>query len=150
MLAGFLFQLDTAGIIMFAGVVQVVRGDVVASGASVYVVQDMDADELTLLRIENQNGVRHRADVTPEHWSDVALSGMPLQDIVVRCVPVRRYGTCNLTKLGCLSESLCGRVQIALKREMQVRRFEDSPPMRSNLLASTSSRGRRVGAVRYA
>jgi hypothetical protein len=135
---------------MFAGVVQIVCGDVVASGASVYVVQSIEGDELTVLRIESQKGVRHRADVTPEHWSDVALSGLPLQDVVVRCVPVRRYGTCNLTKLGCLSEALRARIEVALRREMLVRRFEDSPPMRSNLMASTSSRGRRVGAVRYA
>ena len=135
--------------IMFAGVVQIVRGDVVASGASVYVVQAIHGDELTMLRIENQNGVRHRADVTPDHWSDVALSGLPLQDIVVRCVPIRRYGACNLTKLGCLSETLRQRVESAFKREVQVRRFEDSPRMHSNLLASTSSRGRRIGAVRY-
>ena len=135
---------------MFAGVVQIVCGDVVASGASVYVVQAMEGDELTLLRIESQSGARHRADVTPDHWSDVAFSGLPLQDIVVRCVPVRRYGICNLAKLGCLSDMFRGRVESALKRELLIRRFEESPPMRSNLLASTSSRGRRVGAVRYA
>jgi len=135
---------------MFAGVVQIVRGDVVASGASIYVVHAMENDELTVLRIENLGGARHRADVAPDHWSDIALSGLPLQDIVVRCVPLRRYGTCNLTRLGYLSAAFRQRIMIALKREILVRRFEDSPPMRSNLTASTSSRGRRVGAVRYA
>jgi len=135
---------------MFTGVVQVVRGDVVASGASVYVVQSVDGGELTLLRIENQNGAKHRADVTPDHWSDVASNGLPLQDVVVRCVPIRRYGTCNLTKLGCLSEVLQKRIEMALRREALVRHFEDSAPMQSTLMASTSSRGRRVGAVRYA
>jgi len=135
---------------MFAGVVQIVRGDVVACGASVYFVRATEGDEVMLFRIESQNGARHRADVAPEHWLDVALSGLPLQDIVVRCVPIRRYGTKNLTKLGCLSKVLQDRIEIALKRELVVRRFEDSPPMQSNLLASTSSRGRRVGAVRYA
>ena len=135
---------------MFAGVVQIVRGDIVASKASLYAVQAMENGELTLLRIENHRVARHRADVAPEHWSDVAFSGLPLQDIVVRCVPIRRYGTCNLTKLGCLSETLLNRIEIALKRETLVRRFEDSVPMQSTLLASTSSRGRRVGAVRYA
>lgn len=135
---------------MFASVVQIVRGDVVASGASVYFVRAMEGDELMLLRIENQAGVRHRADVAPDHWSDVALSGLPLQDIVIRCVPIQRYGICNLTKLGCLSDTLQGRIEIALIREILVRRFEDTAPMHSNLMASTSSRGRRVGAVRYA
>ncbi len=135
---------------MFAGALQIVCGDVVASGASVYVVQSMEGDELTVLRIESQSGARHRADLTPDHWSDVAFSGLPLQDIVVRCVPIRRYGICNLTKLGCLSDMFKARVEQALRREMLIRRFEDSPSMRSNLLASTSSRGRRVGAVRYA
>ena len=135
---------------MFAGIVQITRGDVVASGASIYFVRAMEGDELMLLRIENQRGARHRADVTADHWSDVALSGLPLQDIVVRCVPIRRYGTCNLIRMGCFSDILQGRIETALKREMLVRRFEDSPPMRSNLVASTSSRGRRVGAVRYA
>ena len=135
---------------MFAGVVQITCGDVVASGASIYVIQAMEGDELTMLRVVSQSGARHRADVTPDHWSDVAFSGLPPQDIVVRCVPVRRYGVCNLTKLGCLSDVLRGRVETALKREMLIRRFEDSQAMRSNLLASTSSRGRRVGAVRYA
>ena len=135
---------------MFAGVVQIVCGDVVASGASIYVVQAMAGDELTLLRIESLSGARHRADVTPDHWSDVAFSGLPLQDIVVRCVPVRGHGTCNLTKLGCVSDLFRGRVETALKRELLIRRFEESPPMQSNLLASTSSRGRRVGTVRYA
>lgn len=135
---------------MFAGVVQIVRGDVVTSKASVYTVHAVENGELTLLRIENHGGARHRADVAPDHWSDMAFSGLPLQDIVVRCVPIRRYGTCNLTKLGCLSETLLNRIEIALKREMLVRRFEDSAPMQSTLMASTSSRGRRVGAVRYA
>ena len=135
---------------MFAGVVQIACGDVVASGASVYVVQAMDGDKLTMLRIESRGGARHRADVIPDHWSDVAFSGLPLQDVVVRCVPVRRYGTGNLTKLGSLSDVLKVRVASALKRELLVRRFEDSTSMQSNLLASTSSRGRRVGAVRYA
>ena len=135
---------------MFANSVQIVSGDVVACGASVYVVQEMDQDELTLLRMESQSDVRHRADVVPEHWSDLALSGLPLQDVVIRCVPIRRYGTANLTKLGALPEVLRKRIVTALKREAMVRRFEDSPSVRSNLLASTTSRGRRVGAVRYA
>ncbi len=115
-----------------------------------YAVQAMGNGELTLLRIETHTGARHRADVIPDHWSDVALSGLPPQDIVIRCVPIRRYGTCNLTKLGCLSETLLNRIETALKQEMLVRRFEDSAPMQSTLMASTSSRGRRVGAVRYA
>jgi hypothetical protein len=135
---------------MFAGLAQIVRGDVVASKSSMYAVQAIGNGELTLLRIETQSGARHRADVIPDHWSDVALSGLPPQDILIRCVPLRRYGTCNLTKLGCLSETLLNRIETALKREMLVRRFEDSAPMQSTLMASTSSRGRRVGAVRYA
>ena len=135
---------------MFAGIVQIASGDIVASGASVYVVHAVEGDELTMLRIESQTGVRHRADVIPDHWSDIALSGLSLRDIVIRCVPIRRFSTCSLTKLGSLSDTLRHRIAVALKREVQVRRFEDSPPMRSNLLASTSSRGRRVGAARYA
>ncbi len=135
---------------MFAGIVQITRGDVVACGASVYFVRVMDGDGMMLLRIEGQGNVRHRADVVPEHWSDIAVSGLPVQGIVVRCVPIRRYGTCNLSRMGSFSDILQGRIEIALKQEMLVRRFEDSPPMRSNLVASTSSRGRRVGAVRYA
>ncbi len=135
---------------MFTNSAQIVSGDVVACGASVYVVQEMGQDELTLLRMESQRDVRHRADVVPEHWSDLALSGLPLQDIVIRCVPIKRYGTANLTKLGALPEALCKRIVAALKREAMVRRFEDSPSVRSNLLVSTASCGRRIGAVRYA
>ena len=135
---------------MFTNSAQIVCGDVVACGASVYVVQEMGEDELTLLRMESQCDVRHRADVVPEHWSDLALSGLPLQDVVIRCVPIRRYGTANLTKLGVLPDTLRTRIVAALKREAMVRRFEDSPSVCSNLLASTASRGRRVGAVRYA
>ena len=135
---------------MFTNSVQIVSGDVVACGASVYVVQEMAEDEMTLLRMESQCDVRHRADVVPEHWSELASSGLPLQDVVIRCVPIRRYGTANLTKLGALPDVLRKRIVAALKREALVRRFEDSPSVRSNLLASTASRGRRVGAVRYA
>lgn len=115
-----------------------------------FVVQDRAGDELTLLRLENQCSARHRADVVPEHWSDMALSGLPLQDMVIRCVPIRRHGTANLTRLGILPETLKTRIIVALKREQLVRRFEDSPSLQSNLLASTASRGRRVSAVRYA
>lgn len=135
---------------MFASSTQIVCGDVVACGASVFVVQDMAEDELTLLRLESQSKVRHRADIVPEHWSDMALSGLPLQDVVIRCVPIRRYSTANLTRLGALPDNLKRRIGTALKREQIVRRFEDSASVRSNLLASTASRGRRVGAVRYA
>jgi len=135
---------------MFASSTQIVCGDVVACGASVFVVQDMAEDELTLLRLESQSTVRHRADIIPEHWSDMALSGLPLQDVVIRCVPIRRYGTANLTRLGALPEHLKRRIGTALKREQVIRRFEDSPSVKSNLVASTTSRGRRVGAVRYA
>ena len=135
---------------MFTKSIQIASGDVVACGASVYIVQDTDDDEIMLLRLESQCEVRHRADVVPEHWSDMALSGLPLQNIVVRCVPIRRYGTVNLTKLGTVADNLSRRIKTALQREALVRQFEDSPPVRSNLMASTASCGRRVGAVRYA
>jgi hypothetical protein len=136
---------------MFAAVAEIACGDVVACGPSVFVVQELSNNgEMTLLRIEHQGSVRHRADVTPDHWTDLAASGLPLQDVVVRCVPLKRYGKSNVTKLGTLSDRLRRRIALALKREQLVRKFEDSPSMQSNLLASTSSRGRRVGAVRYA
>lgn len=135
---------------MFTSAAHIVCGDVVACGASVYVVQEATTDEMMLLRIESQSDVRHRADIAPEHWSDLESSGLPLQDVVIRCVPIKRYGTANMTRLGALPDTLCRRIQIALKREQLVRRFEDSPSVKSNLMASTSSRGRRVSAVRYA
>jgi hypothetical protein len=134
---------------MFTSSVQIVCGDVVASGASVYVVQGRVNDELTLLRFENSTNARHRADVIPDHWADLALSGLPMQDMVIRCVPIKRYGTVNLTRLGVIPDSLRQRIIVALKKEETVRRFEDSPSVRSNLLASTASCGRRVGTVRY-
>ncbi len=135
---------------MFTSSAQIVCGDVVSCGASVYVVQDVLGDDVTLLRLESQGAVRHRADVVPEHWSDMASSGLPLQDVVIRCVPIRRQGIANLTKLGALPEALKTRILQALARERFTRRFENSPAVQSNLLASTTSRGRRVGAVRYA
>ena len=135
---------------MFANAAEIVCGDVVACGASVYVVHDMIEDELTLLRVESQCDARHRADVIPGSMSDMVLSGLPLQDVVIRCVPIRRYGFANLTRLGMLPESLKSRILLALKREQAVRRFEDGPSVRSNLTACTSSRGRRIAAVRYA
>ncbi len=134
---------------MFTTSVQIMSGDVVACGTSVYIVQSTVDDELTLLRLESQTNARHRADVVPDHWSELAASGVPMQDVVVRCVPLKRFGTTNLNRLGRIPESLKGRILDALKREEVTRRFEDSPPVRSNLLASTASRGRRVGAVRY-
>lgn len=135
---------------MFTNSVQIVCGDVVAFGASVYVVHEMENDELTLLRVESQSDARHRADIMPEHWSDMALSGLPMQDVVIRCVPIKRYGTANLTRLGVMPDAVKARIAIACKREQQVRRFEDGPSVQSNLMACTSSRGRRIGAVRYA
>ena len=135
---------------MFTDSAQVVCGDVVSCGASIFVIQEVLGDKVTLLRLENQRAVRHRADVVPEHWSDLAPSGLPFQDMVVRCVPIKRQGTANLNRLGALPEVLRLRIQQALKRERLVRRFEDSASLQSNLLASTTSRGRRVGAVRYA
>ncbi len=135
---------------MFTSSAQIVCGDVVSFGASIFVVQDIVGDDVTLLRLESRSSARHRADVVPEHWSDMALSGLPLQDVVIRCVPIRRQGTVNLTRLGALPEALKAKILHALKRERLVRRFENSPAVQSNLLASTTSRGRRVGAVRYA
>ena len=135
---------------MFTSLAQIVCGDVVSFGASIFVVQDIVDDDITLLRLESRSAARHRADVVPEHWSDMASSGLPLQDVVIRCVPIRRQGTGNLTRLGALPEALKTRILHALGRERLVRRFENSPSVQSNLLASTTSRGRRVGAVRYA
>ena len=135
---------------MFANSIQIVDGDVVSYGASVFVVQDIVDDDVTLLRLEGRGAVRHRADVVPEQWTELAESGLPLQDVVIRCVPIRRQGVANLTRLGTLPESLKARILQALRRERLVRRFENSPAVQSNLLASTTSRGRRVGAVRYA
>ncbi len=134
---------------MFSNGIGIVSGDVVACGAAVYVVQSMADTEVTLLKLESKQATRHRADVVPEHWSDLAESGLPAQDVVIRCVPIRRRGSANLTKLGALPDTLRNRIHTALKREEVVRRFEDSPPVQSNLLASTASYGRRVGAVRY-
>ena len=125
-------------------------GDVVSCGASLFVVQEILGDEVTLLRLENQGAARHRADVVPEHWSDLALSGLPLQDMIIRCVPIRRQGVANLNRLGALPETLKTRILQALRRERLIRRFENSASLHSNLLASTTSRGRRIGAVRYA
>lgn len=135
---------------MFTNSIQIVCGDVVACGASVFVVQEVADEDITLLRLESRRDVRHRADVVPDHWSDLTQSGLPLQDVVIRCVPIRRYGTLNMTRLGVLPEHLRSRIIKALQREQLVRRFEDSPSVQSNLMASTSSRGRRIGAVRYA
>ena len=134
---------------MLSGVPHITSGDVVAGGGSVFIVQPLQ-DGYTLLRLESPTGARHRADVSPEHWSEVAYCGLPIQDVVVRCVPVRSYGTCQFTKLGHVSGTMSEKIALALRREMLVRRFEDGPPMRSNLTASTSSSGRRINAVRYA
>ena len=135
---------------MFTSSAQIVCGDIVSFGASIFVVQDIVDNDVTLLRLENRGTASHRADVVPEHWSNMALSGLPLQDVVIRCVPIRRQGTANLTRLGKLPEALKAKVLNALKRERLVRRFENSPAMQSNLLASTTSRGRRISTVRYA
>ena len=135
---------------MFTSSAPVVCGDVVSYGASLFVVQEVVDEEITLLRLEHQGAARHRADVVPEHWSDLASSGLPLQDMVIRCVPIRRHGTANLNRLGALPEVLKARILQALRHERIIRRFENSASLHSNLLASTTSRGRRVGAVRYA
>ena len=135
---------------MFTSSAQIVGGDVVSVGASVFVVQEILDDEVILLRLESQRAARHRADIVPEHWSDMSSSGLPLQDMVIRCVPIRRQGIANLARLGALPESLRIKVSHALIRERLTRRFEGSPAVQSNLLASTTSRGRRVTAVRYA
>lgn len=135
---------------MFTSPTQIVGGDVVSFGASIFVVHEILDDEVILLRLESQRAARHRADVVLEHWSDMTSSGLPLQDMVIRCVPIRRRGAANLTRLGVLPECLRTKVLQALNRERQIRRFEGSPTVQSNLLASTTSRGRRVNAVRYA
>nr|WP_321986665.1 hypothetical protein [uncultured Lichenicoccus sp.] len=135
---------------MLCGALPLSSGDVVAGGGSVFIVQLLTDNDRILLRLENRGAACHRADVVPEHWSELASSGLPVQDIVVRCVPVWSVGTCQLTRLGHVSEMLRDKIMVALKREMLVRRFEDGPPMRSNLTASTSSSGRRVNVVRYA
>ena len=135
---------------MFTSLTQVVGGDVVSFGASIFVVQEVLDDEVVLLRLESQRATRHRADVVPEQWSDMTSSGLPLQDMVIRCVPIRRRGARNLTRLGTLPDCLKTKISQALNRERLTRRFEGSPTVQSNLLASTTSRGRRVNAVRYA
>ena len=135
---------------MFTSSTQVVGGDVVSFGASIFVVHEVLDDEVILLRLESQRGARHRADVVPEHWSDMTSSGLPLQDMVIRCVPIRRRGIAHLARLGTLPDCLKMKILQALNRERLIRRFEGSPTVQSNLLASTTSRGRRVNAVRYA
>ncbi|MBE7209761.1 MAG: hypothetical protein INR65_01965 [Gluconacetobacter diazotrophicus] len=129
---------------------QIALGDVVACGEAAYVVHDRSDDDLTLLRIATRDGARHRADVALDLCPDMVPGGSPDSEMVVRCVPLKRYGTANLTRLGVLPARCRERVEIALRRERTVRRFEDSPAVQSNLMASTVSRGRRVGAVRYA
>ena len=135
---------------MLCGALPVSSGDVVGGGGSIFIVHLTKDVGRILLRLESPTGARHRADVSPEHWCELALSGLPLQDIVIRCVPVRSHETCHFTKLGHVSQALRDKITVALKREMLVRRFEDGPSMRSNLTASTSSSGRRINAVRYA
>ncbi|WP_428375184.1 hypothetical protein [Lichenicoccus sp.] len=135
---------------MLFGALPITSGDIVAGGGSIFIIHVLNDNGPVLLRLESATGARHRADVCPLHWSELAYSGLPLQDIVVRCVPVWSCGTCHFTKLGHVSNTLRDRITMALKREMLVRRFEDGPSMRSNLTASTSSSGRRINAVRYA
>ena len=134
---------------MLSGVPQITSGDVVAGGGAIF-LGPLLQDGYILLRLERYSGARHRADVTPEYWSEMAESGLPVQEVIIRCVPVRGYGTCPFTRLGQVSELMRDKIAVALKREMLVRRFENGPSMRSNLTASTSSSGRRVNVVRYA
>ena len=135
---------------MIEEVSPIALGDVVACGATAYIVHNRVDDDLTLLRIETPNGARHRADVALEQCPEIIMSGLGTADVIVRCVPLKRYGTANLTRMGVLPSKFRTRGEVALRRETTVRRFEDSPSVKSNLMASTISRGRRVGTVRYA
>ena len=124
------------------------RGDVLACGASVFVVHQVDEQGLVLLRVETHPGVRHRADVVPDHWSDLAASGLPLQDIVIRCAAaVRRNDAFGFARLGRVTEQLRKRTELAVARECRARQFEETGPVRSTLdaLRCSTSRGRQVG-----
>lgn len=124
------------------------RGDVLACGASLFVVHQVDGTGLVLLRVESGPRTRHRADVIPDHWSDLASSGLPQQDIVIRCAAViRRDDAFGFARLGCLAPRLRKRVEAAVARECRDRRFEESAPVRSTLdaLHCSASRGRQVG-----
>ncbi len=125
------------------------RGDVLACGASVFVVHDAGPDGIVqLLRAMTPRDSIHRSDVRPDHWSDMAEAGLPLQDLVIRCVVVTRENPSGFARLGRVSKTLQARLAAAVARELEARRFEDTPSVRSTLLAiggGVGSRGRQVG-----
>ena len=121
-------------------------GDVVACGASLFVVHDVTEAGMTVLRIVRQGEPRSRADVRPD-WSDLAEAGVPFGDVAVRCMPIARGSAHGFARLGRVSCALRRRCGEALSRERAVRRFEGTPGLRSTLVAfeGAGSRGRRIG-----
>ena len=124
------------------------RGDVLARGASLFVVHEVTSDGgLRLFRAVTPRGMIHRSDVRPEHWSDLADAGLPLQDLVIRCLVVARESASGFTRLGRVSRVLQERCTRAVARDCEARRIEATAPVRSTLdaLRCAGSRGRMVG-----
>ena len=119
---------------MFNALAALSRGDVVACGASTFVVHQVTEDGgLELVRAMTSTGLRHRADVRPHNWSDIAEAGLPLQDLVIRCVVIIRENPSGFIRLGQVSRSLRERIRGAVARDREARCFEATAPVRSTL-----------------
>lgn len=126
--------------------VAIAAGSIVACGDALFYVLSRTVERTTLLRIVPGDGNRHRADIEPDGWAGFRGSAVAAvaAGARVRCVTVAWDGATGLSVLGRVSDSFRQRIEAATWRERQVRRFEDTAPLASNLVAGTGSGSRQV------
>ena len=95
-------------------------------------------------------GAGHRADVLPDHWSDMAAAGLPISDVRLRCVLRLRQadGSVVLGRVGAL---LLGKINHAVLREAAARRFrgQANRPKGGLAPAIKAMGGKQKGKRRY-
>ena len=93
------------------------RGDVAACGDSRGVIWRISADEIVLLPIKRDGGLRHRGDEAITEIGDCVQTGVAGLDLVVRVADACRVPSGKQIRIGRLSDQMLARVERAVGRE---------------------------------
>ncbi len=125
-------------------------GDLVARGECHFLVCRSELESVLLVPFVGARAPAHRADIAAGEGSGLASLGVSERDMVFAGGAAFLASRRRLHRLGPVAPVLLARVERAIARDRAASRSEASCGLGSNLVAQTSSSGRRCAAVRYA
>ena len=120
-----------------------IQGDVISLYGKRYIVLDTMEDSIHVVALHCCPPQRHRSDVESDTWMDFMNCPSVGQNDVVRCTPVFRITDIQYARLGSVSVKFFDRIRLGVGRERQRRRYEDTAPLESNLMAADHSTDRK-------